>query len=818
MRALVDWVGVAGVVCVLMMKFAAVDSVAQTSRSTKKWEGVGERRPTSQPSQIGATNTKKQIGSVATTSTAKNHSLQPTARPLAKAPTGGRVDSVASFLQEYAKTGRFQWGQPRKIQLTPDGRTVLFLRGGSHSPVLDLYAYDLSTRKERVLLTAQSILQGAAEKLSAREKALRERLRLSAQGIVSYELSQDGKRLLVPLSGKLFVIDRTSGKVRELLSRAGYPLTPQLSPDGRYVATARQDELYVIDVSTGKEQGLTRKIHPHVLHGVAEFVAQEEMDRHRGFWWSPDSRWLVYQQTDNRPVERMFIMDPRRPYRAPQSWAYPRAGKSNAIVRLGIISVSGGATVWIQWDRKRYPYLATVRWQKFSPLTLVVQNREQTEQLVLTVDPKTGETLVLLQEQDRAWLNLDQSVPYWLDQGTSFLWSTERRGFWQLERRHADGSLAEIFAAPSSFRYRRLLAVDETTRQIFVLGHDTRDPRQGHVYTIDMRLGEARRLTMHHGSSSAIFQTKAQRFVLLQTLISGTTMYRVYSYQQRGEYGQSHLHFHPQGELVSRAKKPPFVPNVRWSRVGKLRWFAAVVRPRSWQPGRQYPVVVNIYGGPHAQMVSANKGAYLLDQWIANHGLIVVRMDGRGTPYQGRAWERSIRGNFVQIPLSDQVDALRLLAQRHPDMDLTRVGIYGWSFGGYMAAMATIRHPEIFKVGIAGAPVTDWHDYDTHYTERYLGLPQTNAEGYRQSSVLTYASQLRRPLLLIHGTADDNVYFTHSLQLSEALNRAGRRFDFLPLPGFTHMVRTPWMVERLYKRMVSYLLQHLNSSRPKEKQ
>jgi len=236
---------------------------------------------------------------------------------------------------------------------------------------------------------------------------------------------------------------------------------------------------------------------------------------------------------------------------------------------------------------------------------------------------------------------------------------------------------------------------------------------------------------------------------------------------------------------------------------------AVLVRPRNFDSRRRYPVIASVYGGPHAQTVVAAPSAYLLQQWIADHGFIVVSIDGRGTPSRGRSWERVIKGNLIDIPLNDQVAGLKTLGKKYRELDLDRVGIYGWSFGGYFSAMAVMRRPDVFDVGVAGAPVSEWLDYDTHYTERYLGLLDANPTGYVDSSVLTYAKELEKPLLLIHGTADDNVYFSHSLKMSNALFRAGKVHDFLALSDFTHMVADPLVTTRLYQRIVDYFLKHL---------
>jgi dipeptidyl-peptidase-4 len=267
------------------------------------------------------------------------------------------------------------------------------------------------------------------------------------------------------------------------------------------------------------------------------------------------------------------------------------------------------------------------------------------------------------------------------------------------------------------------------------------------------------------------------------------------------------------GELKSAAEEPPFLPTTELFTIGQREYRALIIRPRTFDKAKKYPVVVHVYGGPHVTVVSATPHGYLLDQWLADQGFIIVSLDGRGTPRRGRTWERAIKDNLIDIPLADQVEGLQALCAKHPELDSSRVGITGWSFGGYFSAMATMRRPDIYKAGVAGAPVCDFRDYDTHYTERYMSLPDQNKTGYEASSVLTYCKDLSVPLLIIHGTADDNVYFFHSLKMTEALFRAGKTFEFLPLAGFTHMVPDPTVTIRLHSRIAAFFKEHLGEPR-----
>jgi dipeptidyl-peptidase-4 len=470
-------------------------------------------------------------------------------------------------------------------------------------------------------------------------------------------------------------------------------------------------------------------------------------------------------------------------------------------VRLGVIPSRGGETVWIRWDADRYPYLASIRWTSNAPLTLLVQDRTQTEQVLLAADPATGRTEPLLIEADPAWLNLDQNVPRWLDDGSAFVWQSERSGEPKLELRARDGALLRTLT-PAGFGLHELVSVDAQGREAIVLA--AAQPTQRHLYRVQLDGSvPPQALAAEAGIHGAAVARDHGVYVHWADTPSGRTPYSV----RRADGSAA-------GSLASAAEAPPFLPALELTTVGKgteadPQFHVALVRPRDFDRTRSYPVVEHVYGGPTGTMVSAAASKYLLDQWIADHGFVVVAIDARGTPHRGRAWERAIRGDLIGLPLQDHVAALQALGVRYPELDLGRVGIYGWSFGGYFAAMAVLRRPDVYHAAVAGAPVADWMDYDTHYTERYLGLPQDDPEAYRRSSVLTYAAALSRPLLLIHGTTDDNVYFLHSLKISDALFRAGRPHDFLPLSNYTHMVADPAVRLHLNARIVGYFRQHL---------
>lgn len=720
-----------------------------------------------------------------------------------KAPerTTSAIDT--SFLKDYAETWGYSAGQPTGIELAPNGDAILFMRSGPRDIVRNLYEYRTATGEVRGLLRAEDLLQGSKEQLSAEEKARRERRREIGRGFTWYSLSEDGEKILTGLSGRLYVINRSDGQWTPLHDHpAGPAMDARFSFDGKFVSCIRGYDLFVIDLATKQEHALTVGGSRDVSHGVAEFVAQEEMDRRTGYWWSADSQYLAYEEADQRGVEKLYIADARNPQIEPQGWRYPRAGRANAKVRLGIISVTGGETRWIDWDKEKYPYLSTVHWGKDAPLTIYVQSRDQREGVLYLIDQLTGKLTQLLRETDAAWLNLDADMPRWFAGGKDFLWTTERSGQWQVELRGRDGAIKRTFKLPEADLYG-VVATDSARREFVVQG--SADPTQSHLYRLSADKDEIVALTQGAGSHSGKFSKDGNRWVERVSAPDGSVHQIV--------HGRDTM---ARGELPSVAETPPFAPNVELTKISAAgrSFHAAIIRPRKFDSSKKYPIIDSVYGGPHVNVVTSATRSYLRQQWIADQGFIVVSIDGRGTPRRGRAWERATSWNVIDAPLDDQVQALQALGRVYAELDLSRVGIYGWSFGGYFTTMAVLRRPDVFHAGVAGAPVIDWEDYDTYYTERYMGLPKDNAEGYRTCDALTYADQLRRPLLLIHGTTDDNVYFTHTLKMADALFRAGRPYDLLVLPGFTHMVPEPVVTMRLYERIVRYFREHLVERAP----
>ncbi|MDX2023960.1 MAG: prolyl oligopeptidase family serine peptidase [Deltaproteobacteria bacterium] len=712
------------------------------------------------------------------------------------------------FLTAFAQTRAFLLGRPVRPTITPDGSEVLFLRSGPRSSRHDLFSLHIATGQERLICTAADLQ--APETLSTEEKARRERQRITDTGLVAYELSPDGRSVLLPLAGVLYLLDRQVKSIRRVLPESHPPvMDARFTPDGHGVAFVSDHNLYVAELPPDSKNpvticALTTEGSAERFFGMAEFVAQEEMSRFEGYWFSPDGTRALVAVVDESAVEAFAIADPARPERTPHSFRYPRPGKANADVGLQLISRRATErAISVVWDKHAYPYLARVLWQcPDTPPALWVQSRDQRRAALLSVDVATGTTSPLFEEYDEAWINLDNQLPRFLPQQRGLLHVTEAPGARELQLRSPQGALIRTLV-PADAGFLQFVGADVRNDRILVLLGDALYSRPAWVplssqASFSPRLLPADQQTDPSDRTSCSYSTSAG--LLVETRVCPTTWPTMRVLNAEGAL---------KCVVPDTAEAPPFSVKVELTQVATAQFHAAIVRPHNFDPTRTYPVIVHVYGGPHALLVKADQRQFVFDQWLANQGAIVVAIDNRGTPRRDRTWERGIKGAFGDVPLQDQVEALQALAVRVPQMDLNRVGIYGWSFGGFMSALAALRRPDIFKVAVAGAPVVDWLDYDTHYTERYLGLPEEALEAYRGSNLLTFAESLTVPLLLIHGTADDNVYFFHSLKLADALLRAGRPFDFLPLPGTTHQIGDAVVRERLWAHVAKYLFDRL---------
>ncbi|GAA0651561.1 prolyl oligopeptidase family serine peptidase [Streptomyces thermocarboxydovorans] len=696
-----------------------------------------------------------------------------------------------SFPRRHARTQRFTLGAPRSFTVAPDGSRVVFLRSGSGTDRANsLWVLDTEEGTERVAADPRALLGGTEEHLSPEERARRERSREGGAGIVSYATDAAVELASFALSGRLFTAELRAGTARELPA-AGPVIDPRPSPDGRHVAYVAGGALRVVGAEGADDRALAAPDGDHVSYGMAEFIAAEEMGRSRGFWWSPESDRLLVARVDDTPVRRWWISDPAHPEREPSRVAYPAAGTANADVRLFVIGLDGVRTE-VSWDRARYPYLARVHWSGAGAPLLLVQARDQRSQLFLALDPDTGATRMVHADEDPNWLELFPGVPCWSPSGR-LVRITDEGGARRLV-------VGERPLTGAQLHLRAVLDVsDDDVLVAASAGEEAAEPEIGevHVYRVN-ELG-VERLSQEPGVHTAV------RVGDVTVLVSATL-------DRPGSRVRILRDGKPTAAVPSYADDPGMSPRVTLTYGGARRIPCAVLMPRDYSGNAPLPVLMDPYGGPHGARVLAAHNPHLTSQWFADQGFAVVVADGRGTPGRSPAWEKAVHHDFT-LCLDDQIEALQDLAASHP-LDLSRVAIRGWSYGGYLAALAVLRRPDVFHAGIAGAPVTDWRLYDTHYTERYLGDPAAQPESYARSSLVTDdglsgAAGPHRPLMIVHGLADDNVVVAHALRLSSALLAAGRPHEVLPLSGVTHMTPQEQVAENLLLLQVDFLKRSL---------
>ncbi len=686
-----------------------------------------------------------------------------------------------SFPRQNARTHRFTAGAPRGFTLSPDGSRVVFVRSTSGTDVEGrLWSVDAATGTE-TLLADPTLLHSGPEELSVQERARRERMREGGSGIVGFSTDTAVTVAAFALSGGLYAAELTGSAAVHALDVPGPVIDPRVSPDGTHVAYVSGRSLRVARIDGSEDRALAEPTHDAETCGLADFVAAEELERQRGFWWSPDSAAVLVERVDESPVQQWWIADPVHPERTPEQHRYPAAGTPNALVSLEIVRLDGIVTP-VFWESSAYPYLADVTWQPGRDALLVVLTRDQRDEQVLALHAATGATRVVAAVHDDAWIDASPGATRWSTHG--WLLTLRADHATDTYRVHA----GDDWLSPAGLQVRGVFDVDDDG----VVASVAPDPLHATVVRIawDGSVTPLTSSTGWHAARSA----GGTDVVVSRSLESTEVTYTLGSAAGR----------HP---ITSYAERPVVTPRVTLVEAGPTRLRTAVLFPTHHIPGSsRLPVVLSPYGGPHHAEVVAAAGAFGEDQWLADQGFVVVVADGRGTPGRGPAWDRAVLHDLATPVLEDQVAALAAVAEAWPDdVDTDRVGIRGWSFGGYLAALAVLRRPDVFHAAVAGAPVTEWRLYDTAYTERYLGDPTQDPAPYDACSLLPLAGGLTRPLLLIHGLTDDNVVVAHTLRLSGALTIAGRPHEVLPLSGVTHMTPQEEVAENKLLLELSFL-------------
>ena len=687
------------------------------------------------------------------------------------------TDALQALPLQLGRSQRYSLGVPRGFAIASDGSRVLFIRArGGLDRTSCLWVLD--ERGERLLADPETL--GGEDVVPEPERVRRERVRERSTGIVSFSADQDASAAVFGLGANLWIAT-TRGDVRQLPC-AGAPFDPRIDPRGKRVAYVSDGAVRVLELADGTDTLLVSPERPDVTYGLAEHVAAEAMGRQRGHWWAPDGSTLLVARVDNSPVERWWIAEPSAPWSAPTQVFYPAAGTANADVSLWVLGLDGSRRE-VLWDRHAFEYLTSADWDRHGPL-ISVQSRDQRTVQTLAVDPGTGETTLLWEETDSCWVALVPGTPVRTDSGRLVVVSdvgNARRLVVGGEPVTADGlQVHEVLGTAGESVW-------------FVA---STEPTEHHVWCYTE--GRTTRLTEGHG--------------LHRASVAGETAV-VQAFTEDGH--RAHV-VGPVlgGTSVTCTDETPLVaPVIRWLSVGPRELRTALVMPRSHEDGSmRLPVLMYPYAGPAVQRVTRARHWYFVEaQWFAEHGFAVVIADGAGTPGRGPAWEREILGDMLSPVIADQVAALQGAAEASGDLDLDRVAIRGWSYGGLLALACVLRRPDVFHAAVAGAAPVDLLLSDTHCLERYLGHPKQCPESYRRCSPVHEAAALTRPLLMVHGTADDNVVVADPLRMSAALLAAGKHHELLLLPTATHMVLDPDVTANLLLHELRFLRHALAS-------
>jgi dipeptidyl-peptidase-4 len=681
----------------------------------------------------------------------------------------------------------------RGVEISPDGKLIAYLRAREDDKDrFDLWAFDVSESRDRLLVDSRT-LAGADRALSAEEESRRERQRTSAySGIVEYSFAPDSRHLLIPLNGDLFVYDlaaKPADAVRRLTRTDAYETDARFSPRSHFVSFVRDQNLFVVDIATGTERAVTRDGGGLVSFGMAEFIAQEEMDRDTGYWWSPDERYLALTRVDESPVAEVERFQIEAAGAKVVRQRYPATGARNARVDLFVANLAAESLLPLDLGANTDIYLPRVDWFPDSRgIAVQRQSRDQKTLELLRFDALSGKSRVLLTERNDYWVPLHRELMF-LQHSPQFIWASSRDGFQHLYLYGNDGTLIRQltsgeFMVVGEAPEPAVRAIDEHARRVYFTAN-LPSPIERQLYSVSLDQPAApARVTAGAGWHSVTMAQDASVFV--DTYSDANTPRSVTLHAASGKSLATML----ANKLDAAHPYAPFRDEHVRAEFGTIAAADGqtmqykLMKPRTLEAGKRYPVLIDVYGGPGVQRI-ANSWGSLFHQYLVQHGYVVFALDNRGSGLRGTRFETSLEHRLGGVEVQDQLKGVEFL-RALPYVDAKRIGIFGWSYGGYMTLMCLMQAPEVFAAGVAGAPVTDWTLYDTHYTERYLSTPATNAEGYRLSNVLEYASRLKRPLLVVHGMADDNVLFAHSTALMKKLQDLQKPFDLMTYPGGKH--------------------------------
>ncbi len=702
---------------------------------------------------------------------------------------------------------------PKALKFSPDGQRVTYLQAKTDDlHRYDLWEYNLASQKNKLLVDSNELFSGQ-EILSDEEKSRRERQRVYGSGIMKYFFSNDGTALLFPLNGDIYYYNLTTKTAKRLTNTKAFETDVKFSPKGHYVSFIRAQNIYVLNIKSGKEKRLTKDGKGTIKNGMAEFVAQEEMDRMTGYWWSPNEKYIAFLKVDESPVNTIIRNEIYAESIKLIKQRYPTTGTNNVTVKLAVVDIRGKNTTFVNLGKNTNIYIPRVKWLPDSiHLSYQWQSRDQKTLQLKVYNTRTERQKTLLTETSDHWLNLNNDLTF-LKHDNSFIWASERDGYKHLYHFNAKGKLIAQLTK-GNWVVDNLLSVDEKNGWLYFTGRaDT--PLERHLYKIplDGKSPEHTvRISKRNGFHHIVFANNLSTY--LDTFSNIETPPQVSLHKTNGEQ----ITWLSENKITANHPASPYINEMILPTFGTLKsdddqatLYYKLYQPKNLIPGKKYPVIVKVYGGPHAQTVTNSWQGLDMTQYMVQQGYVVFQLDNRGSNYRGTAFEFPIYKHLGQVEIDDQITGVKFL-QSLNFVDKQHIGIYGHSYGGYMALMAMFKAGDYFKAGVAGAPVTDWKLYDTHYTERYLSQPTSNAEGYRQSSVFPYIDGLSGDLLIYHGMADDNVLFTNTTKLIKALQDKNKSFELMTYPGSKHSMRGKSVKVHLNNTIMNFFDRHLKST------
>lgn len=677
----------------------------------------------------------------------------------------------------------------RHVKFSPSGKRISFLKSKSTDfEKLDLYEFNTDTGKEERLFDSDRL---QSREQSEIEKAERERKRITHQGVVDYVWSHRSDQILMASMGQLYTFDLSKKKLQQLTTSTEHSLNPGFSPKDRFISFTRGPDLFLFDLVSKTELQVTKSSGSDLFFGRAEFIAQEEMDRHQGYWWSEDEEYIAFTEVDEAQVKKVDRVEFQFDRVILQKQRYPEVGTANAKIRLGLIRVADFLAnrqvrpTWVPLGPSENVYLARVRWTPDGQLAYQVQSRDQKTLNLFLFDPKSSKRKKILTEKSKTWVGLHDDW-FFLKKSPEFVWASERSGFKHLYLMSRSGKILRQLTK-GSWEVSELKGVDEDEGFVYFTGLKE-TPLQRHFYRQSIKNKDGVvRLTQQSGTNEVILSTKSGRFVLGHTSINQPLQWSLHDLSGR------QISWLEQNRLVDKHPLAPYLNRLTKPELGSFKGpsgdllYYLLFRPKGFDASKQYPLIVHGYGGPGVQMVTDSwngRRRYFADI-LNQHQFVVAIIDNRGSKGRGKTFEESLFHQMGTVEIEDQVAGVKHFVKQG-FIDPARVGFWGWSYGGYLSLMLAGKASETFKANVAVAPVTDFRLYDTHYTERFMGIPVANEKAYKRANVLNYTNEMKGHVLVVHGMADDNVLFTHSTQLFEKFQKEQKLYESITYPGARH--------------------------------